>query len=43
MQQSDLRSVWTGACVGSWKGHEIVTPNDSMRATFHFKELEIKP
>lgn len=25
-QHCDLRSVWTGACVVSWTGHETVTP-----------------
>lgn len=36
MQHCDLGSVWTGACVVSWKGPEIVTPGDSLGGTYSF-------
>ena len=42
MQQCDLRSIWTGACVVSWKGPEIVTPGDSLGATSSFDRVEDK-
>lgn len=43
MQQGDLRSIWTGACVVSWMGHEIITPDDSLGPPIHFTELKIRP
>lgn len=45
MQQCDLRSIWTGACVVSWMGHEIITlpRHDSLGPPIHFTELKIRP